>query len=78
MVKNYTRTSVAWPWTVILKSMLLVCSSHSVKMQSQPTGVASGKDGLVVVACLKEVSVHCIPVILVIDRTSCRTIRLQN
>lgn len=44
--------------TVRLTSLeTLEYGSHSVKMQSQPTGVASGKDGLVVVACLKEIVV---------------------
>ena len=44
---------------VAVDPVLFAFSSHSVGMQSQPNGIACGKDGLVIVACLKDVSVRC-------------------
>ena len=43
----------------VLNPVLFAFSSHSVGMSSQPNGIACGKDGLVIVACLKEVGVRC-------------------
>ena len=42
-----------------MKPALLVFSSHSVGLGSEPKGIASGKDGLVVVPCINEVSANC-------------------
>ena len=37
-------------------SVVFVYSSDSMALNSQPQGIASGKDGLLVVASLKDVS----------------------
>lgn len=44
--------------SLLIFLFLSVFRSQSVGMGSQPIGIDCGKDGLTVVACIKEVSVY--------------------